>query len=99
MHASNLWKLLPVTALALCLQAPVAMAGATNSGDNTTATPGENSSTTGTPADAGHDRRKGTTKTDDMKSSKGHKSGKHHNMEKNSTSGSESTTSGSSSGQ
>ena len=96
MQASNLWKILPIAALALCLQVPLAMAGATNSGDNTTATPGEGSATTGTPADAGHDRRKGTTKTDDMKSTtKGQKSGKHHDMEKNSTSGSDSSTSGS----
>jgi hypothetical protein len=98
MRAFPLWKTLPIALLALSLQAPLAMAGATNSGDNTTATPGENSTTTGTPADAGHDRRKGTTKTDDMKSKKQHKSGK-HDSDKGSTSGSDSTTSGSGSSQ
>lgn len=92
MRAFPLWKTLPIALLALSLQTPLAMAGATNSGDNTTATPGENSTTTGTPAEAGHDRRKGTTKTDDMKSTKKqHKSG----SDKSSTSGSDSTTSGS----
>lgn len=97
MHAFPLWKILPIAVMALCLQVPLAMAGATNSGDNTTATPGENSSTSGTPSapDPGTDRRSGTTKTDDLKSTKGHhKSGK-HGSDKNSTSGSDSTTSGS----
>jgi hypothetical protein len=95
MYASNLWKILPIAALALCLQVPLAMAGATNSGDNTTATPGENSTTTGTPADGGHDRRKGTTKTDDMKSSSGQKSKKHQDPESSSTYGNDASTSGS----
>lgn len=95
MHASTLLKTLPVALLALCLQMPNAFAGATNRDENTAATPGEKSTTTDTPTDAGHERRKGTTNTDDMKSSKSKKSGK-QDMEQDSTSGSGSSSTGTS---
>lgn len=55
--------------IAICvafLQVPNASAGGTNTGNNTSAQPGDNSTSTHTPADAGGDRRKGTTKTNEL---------------------------------
>jgi hypothetical protein len=41
-------------------QAPMAFAGGTNSGGNTNATPGDNSTSTSTPAEGSGSQRKGT---------------------------------------
>lgn len=70
MHVSTLWKTLPFAVLLVCLQAPSAMAGATNRDDNTTATPGDKSTTTESATKQEHDRRKGTTNTQDMQTPK-----------------------------
>lgn len=70
MKVSALWKLFLIGALTACLQIPAALAGATNSGDNTSATPGDNSSSVKTPADADSDTRKGTSNTKNMKTPK-----------------------------
>lgn len=48
MRPFDLWKAIAL-ACALGLSVPQAMAGATNQGDNTAATPGEGSATTKTP--------------------------------------------------
>jgi hypothetical protein len=56
-----------VSALLLSLSlsvTPAAFAGATNSGDNKAATPGQESSNVKTPADGDANKRKGTTETD-----------------------------------
>lgn len=50
MRILELWKGLVVAVITLCLNVPAAMAGATNQGNNTSATPGEGSATTTTPA-------------------------------------------------
>ena len=66
-------------AMILCLGAPVAMAGATNRGDNTSATPGGKSSTTTTPTDANarnDNFRKGTNNSKNNGSSRTEKSGR-----------------------
>ena len=84
MKPQNLWKALPLAALMLCLQTPIAMAGATNTGNNTSATPGDNSTSTQTPANPGSDRRKGTTNTKDMKTPQ---SGQQQNSGSSSSSG------------
>ncbi|HEY8118247.1 MAG TPA: hypothetical protein VIE91_03310 [Methylophilaceae bacterium] len=70
MKVSAIWKLFLIGALATCLQIPAALAGATNSGDNTSATPGDSSSSVKTPADADSDTRKGTSNTKNMKTPK-----------------------------
>jgi len=70
MKVSVMWKLFLIGALTACLQIPAALAGATNSGDNTSATPGDNSSSIKTPADADSDARKGTSNTKSMKTPK-----------------------------
>lgn len=70
MKVSAIWKLFLIGALATCLQIPAALAAATNSEDNTSATPGDNSSAVKTPADADSDARKGTSNTKNMKSPK-----------------------------
>lgn len=70
MKVSAIWKLFLIGALTTCLQIPAAQAGATNSGDNTSATPGDSSSTIKTPADADSDTRKGTSNTKNMKTPK-----------------------------
>ncbi len=66
MRTSSLWKALPLTALLLAMNAPNALAGGTNRGDNTSAEPGDKATTTREATDPEHDRRKGTTKTDKM---------------------------------
>jgi len=74
MNISKLWKRAPLAALLLALYVPVTMAGGTNRGDNTSATPGENSSSTVTPTDpqsgAIDDVKKGTTTSKDVKGTK-----------------------------
>jgi hypothetical protein len=76
----KLVRTLSFTALLAMLSIPVAMAGATNKGDNTAATPGENSSSTVTPTEpqsgAENDVRKGTTNSNTTKTTKS-KSKKH----------------------
>lgn len=69
MRTSDLFKLVPVAAIALSLSTN-ALAGATNRDENTAATPGEKATTTKTPADADTGRktmRRGTTNTGDVK--------------------------------
>lgn len=69
MKASDLFKVVPVAAIALSVFSTSAIAGATNRGDNTAATPGPKATTTKTPAhgDVGReDMRRGTTQTEDM---------------------------------
>lgn len=66
MRTSSLWKALPLAALLLAMNAPNALAGGTNRGDNTSAEPGDKATTTREATDPEHDRRKGTTKTDKM---------------------------------
>lgn len=69
MRTSDLFKLVPVAAIALSLSTN-ALAGATNRDENTAATPGEKATTTKTPADADTGRktmRRGTTNTGDTK--------------------------------
>lgn len=70
MKTSNLLKAVPIAALALSVYSAGAIAGATNKGDNTSATPGEDATTTTTPAqgDTGENIRRGTTNTQDMES-------------------------------
>jgi len=70
MKTSNLLKAVPIAALALSVYSAGAIAGATNKGDNTAATPGEDATTTTTPAqgDTGENIRRGTTNTQDMES-------------------------------
>lgn len=74
MRTSNLLKAVPITALALSVYATGAMAGATNRGDNTSATPGDKATTTTTPADPAtnrEDMRRGTTRTENMDTPQG----------------------------
>ena len=66
MRISHLWKAIPLAALLLAMNAPNAIAGGTNRGDNTSAEPGDKATTTREATDPEHDRRKGTTKTDKM---------------------------------
>ena len=66
MSTSTLWKAVPLAALLLAMNVPMAMAGGTNRGDNTSAEPGEKATTTQEATDPSHNRRKGTTKTDEM---------------------------------
>ena len=70
MRASDLFKLVPVAAIALCFSTS-ALGGATNRDENTAATPGEKATTTKTPADGDTGRktmRRGTTNTGDTQS-------------------------------
>ena len=68
MKTTNLLKAVPIAALALSVYSAGAIAGATNKGDNTSATPGEDATTTTTPAQGatGENIRRGTTNTQDM---------------------------------
>ncbi|HZV62548.1 MAG TPA: hypothetical protein VFF75_09035 [Methylophilaceae bacterium] len=72
MKTSNLLKAVPIAALALSVYSAGAIAGATNKGDNTSATPGEDATTTTTPAQGatGENIRRGTTNTQDMETPK-----------------------------
>ena len=66
MNKAHLLKAIPVVAIALSVYSAGAMAGATNRGENTAATPGDKATTTKTPAhgDVGReDMRRGTTRT------------------------------------
>jgi hypothetical protein len=66
-------------AMILCLGVPVAIAGATNRGDNTSAATGEKSSTTTTPTDANvrnDNIRKGTNNSKSNGSSRSDASGR-----------------------
>jgi hypothetical protein len=68
MKASDLFKVVPVAAIALSVSTS-AMAGATNRGENTAATPGPKATTTTTPAQGEtnrEDMRRGTTNTQDI---------------------------------
>jgi hypothetical protein len=73
MKTSNLLKAVPIAALALSVYSTGAIAGATNKGDNTSATPGEDATTTTTPAqgETGENIRRGTTNTQDMETPTG----------------------------
>lgn len=66
MRTTSLWKTLPAAALLLAMSVPNAMAGATNRDDNKAATPGDKATTTEEATSQKHDRRKGTTQTDQM---------------------------------
>jgi hypothetical protein len=66
MKTSDLCKAVPVAALLLAMNVPNAMAGATNRDENTSATPGEKATTTEEVSSPEHDRRKGTTQTDEL---------------------------------
>lgn len=69
MKTSDLLKVVPVAAIALSVCSTSALAGATNRGDNTAATPGPKATTTTTPADGAtgrEDMRRGTTRTKNM---------------------------------
>jgi hypothetical protein len=69
MKTSDLLKTVPIAALALSVCSTGALAGATNRGENTSATPGEKATTTTTPADAAtgrEDMRRGTTRTESL---------------------------------
>lgn len=71
MKTTDLLKVVPVAAIALSVYSTGAIAGATNRGENTAATPGPKATTTTTPADAATNRkdmRRGTTNTQDMNS-------------------------------
>lgn len=84
-------KAIPTIAVVFCLGVPVAMAGATNRGDNTTATPGDNSSTVTTPTDpnAREDNiRKGTTNSNTNSNSNSNSNSKYHKKSKRSNSNS-----------
>src|ERR1051325_2125660 len=67
MQVSNLFKVASIGVLLLGLNVPNAMAGGTNRDENTSATPGEKATTTKSATDQQHNRRKGTTKTDSLK--------------------------------
>ncbi len=67
MKISNLLKLIPVFALMFMMNVPNALAGGTNRDDNTSAEPGDKATTTREVTDPEHDRRKGTTKTDKLR--------------------------------
>jgi hypothetical protein len=64
MRTTNLWKAIPFIALVLAINVPNAIAGGTNRGDNTSAQPGDDATTTRSVTDPEHDRKKGTTNTD-----------------------------------
>jgi hypothetical protein len=69
MKTSDLFKVVPVAAIALSVYSTSAMAGATNRGENTAATPGPKATTTTTPAQGETNRkdmRRGTTNTEDI---------------------------------
>lgn len=69
MNISDLFKVVPVAAIALSVYSTGAIAGATNRDANTAATPGPDATTTTTPADPASDRddmRRGTTQTDEF---------------------------------
>ena len=69
MKTSDLLKVVPVAAIALSVCSTSALAGATNRGDNTAATPGPKATTTKTPAHGATDRddmRRGTTRTENI---------------------------------
>ena len=69
MKKSDLFKVVPVAAIALSVYSTGALAGATNRDSNTAATPGPKSTTVTTPADAAtgrEDMRRGTTQTENM---------------------------------
>lgn len=63
-------KYLSLGLMLALLQAPLSFAGGTNSGGNTSATPGDNSTTTSTPADGSGSQRKGTHRPDKMQTPK-----------------------------
>ncbi|MDI1308238.1 MAG: hypothetical protein PSV17_02240 [Methylotenera sp.] len=60
---------LPSLLLAGLLQTTIAFAGATNSGDNTAAVPGENSSNTVTPVDGTYNKNTDNSQNTDMNKS------------------------------
>ena len=66
MRTFSLWKAVPLAALLLAMNVPTAIAGGTNRDDNTSAEPGDKATTTREATDPAHDRRKGTTQTDQM---------------------------------
>lgn len=69
MRHTDLFKLVPVAAVALSVYSTGTLAGATNRGENTAATPGPKATTTTTPAHGETNRediRRGTTYTDDI---------------------------------
>ena len=66
MKTNTYGKYLGLGLLVAVLQAPLSFAGGTNSGGNTNATPGDNSTSTSTPADGSGSHRKGTHQTDKM---------------------------------
>lgn len=66
MKHTDLFKVVPIAAIVMSVYSSTAMAGATNRGDNTAATPGPKATTTTTPADGAtgrEDMRRGTTRT------------------------------------
>ena len=68
MRLSDLFKVVPVAALALSVSTG-ALAGATNRDSNTAATPGPKATTTTTPADAAtnrEDMRRGTSELENV---------------------------------
>lgn len=67
MKSLNLWKTLSATAILLAISVPNAMAGGTNRGENTSAEPGDKATTTREATDPSHNRRKGTTHTNKMR--------------------------------
>jgi len=69
MKHANLIKFVPIAAIALGVYSTGALAGGTNRGDNTDATPGPKATTTTTPAQGTvgrEDMRRGTTQTKKM---------------------------------
>ena len=63
MSTFSLWKAVPLAALLLAMNVPMAIAGGTNRDSNTSAEPGDKATTTREATDPSHDRRKGTTQT------------------------------------
>lgn len=70
MKTNNVGKYLSLGLLVALLQAPMAFAGGTNSGGNTNATPGDNSTSTSTPAEGSGSQRKGTHQPEKMQTPK-----------------------------
>lgn len=69
MRNTHLFKLVPVAAIVMGIYSTGALAGATNRGDNTAATPGPKATTTTTPAHGETNRediRRGTTQTENV---------------------------------
>ena len=66
MRTFSLWKAVPLAALLLAMNVPMAIAGGTNRDSNTSAEPGDKATTTREATDPSHDRRKGTTQTDKL---------------------------------